>query len=141
MHRARLDVAWPTHDHWCAVATFPSLALLTLERRDAAIWEGDRLGTIVGGEDNDGVVELAHVLQLPEHFADVVIHLLHAGFIHAPVLAAPLAQHGLVLRRQHRHDVHAGRVVPDEERLVGLLRIVAVEKLDDLCGDFLVHRF
>src|SRR5271157_2937046 len=30
-----------------------------------------------------------------------VVHLLHAGFLDAPVLAARLAQHGLVLRRQH----------------------------------------
>ena len=51
-----------------------------------------------------------------------------------------LAQHGLVLRRQHGHDVHARRVVPDEERLVGLLRVVAVEEVDDLGRDFLVHR-
>ena len=48
------------------------------------------------------------------------------------------AQHGLVLRRQHRHNVHARRVVPDEEGLVGLLRVVAVEEVDDLGRDFLV---
>ena len=72
--------------------------------------------------------------------ADVVVHLLHAGFVDAPVLAAGLADHGLVLGRQHGGDVHARRVVPDEERLVGLLRIVAVEEVDDLGRDFLVHR-
>ena len=73
-------------------------------------------------------------------YADVVVHLLHAGFVDAPVLAALLAEHGLVLRRQQRRDVHARRVVPDEERLVGLLRIVAVEVVDDLGRDLLVHR-
>ena len=50
------------------------------------------------------------------------------------------AQHGLVLRRQHGRDVHARRVVPDEERLVGLLGVVAVEEVDDLGRDLLVHR-
>ena len=50
-----------------------------------------------------------------------------------------IAEHGLVLRRQHGRDVHARRVVPGEERLVGLLRIVAVEEVDDLGRDFLVH--
>ena len=50
-----------------------------------------------------------------------------------------LADHGLVLRRQHGRDVHARRVVPDEERLVGLLGVVAVEEVDDLGRDFLVH--
>ena len=55
------------------------------------------LGAVVGGEDHDGVVELAHVLQLLEHDADVVVHLLHAGFVDAPVLAAGLTHHGHVL--------------------------------------------
>ena len=55
-------------------------------------------GAVVGGEDDDGVVELAHVLQLLQDVADVVVHLLHAGFVDAPVLAAGLAHHGHVLR-------------------------------------------
>ena len=113
-------------------------SLRALERGDAAVGEGDGLGAVVGGEDDDRVVELAHVLELLQHIADVVIHLLHAGFVDAPVLAAGLADHGHVLVVQHGRDVHARRVVPDEERLVGLLRIVAVEEVDDLGRDFLV---
>ena len=89
---------------------------------------------------DDGVVELTHLLELLEHEADVVVHLLHAGLVDAPVLAAGLAHHGHVLVRQHGRDVHARRVVPDEERLVGLLRVVAVEEVDDLGRDLLVHR-
>src|SRR5215470_14102550 len=132
-------MAWPAHDHRGAITASPSLALLTLERRDAAIGERDRFGTVVGGEHDDGVVELTHVLELFQHVADVIVHLLHAGFVDAPVLAATLTKHGFVLRRQHGHDVHASRVVPDEERLAGLARIVAVEELDDLAGDFLIY--
>ena len=37
--------------------------------------------------------------------------------------------------------MHARRVVPDEERLVGLLRVVAIEEVDDLGRDFLIHGF
>src|SRR5262245_40486556 len=107
-------MARPTHDQWGAIAALPRLALLTLEWRYAAIREGGRLGAIVGGEDDDGVVGLPHLVDLLQHVADVVVHLLHAGFIDAPILAASLADHGLVLRRQHRRDVHARRVVPDE---------------------------
>src|SRR5262249_10053977 len=59
--------------------------------------------------------------------------------VDAPVLAARLAHHGQVLVRQHGHDVHARRVVPDEERLAGFLRVVAVEEIDDLGRDFLVY--
>src|SRR4029450_5517719 len=62
-----------------------------------------------------------------------------AGFVGAPVLAAPYAQHGLVFRRQHGHDVHARRVVPDEEGLAGLLGMVAVEEVDDFGRNLLVH--
>ena len=39
---------------------------------------------------------LAHVLDLLEDEADVVVHLLHAGFVDAPVLAAGLAHHAQV---------------------------------------------
>ena len=44
------------------------------------------------------LLSLAHVVNLLENEADVVIHLLHAGFVDAPVLAARLTDHGLVLR-------------------------------------------
>ena len=86
--RARLDVARPADDARHAITTFPSLALLALERRDAAIGVADRLGTVVGGEDDDRVVQFAHVFELLEDVTDVVVHLLHAGFVGTPVLAA-----------------------------------------------------
>ena len=136
--RARLDDARPADHARSAHAAFPGGQLPALERGDAAVREGLGLGAVVGGEDDDGVVELAHVFELLEHDADVVVHLLHADFVDAPVLAALDAQHVLVLLRQHRRDVHAGRVVVAEERLVGLLGVVAVEEVDDLGGDFLV---
>ena len=47
----------------------------------------------------------------------------------------------IILLRQHGRDVHAGRVVPAEERLAGLLGVIAVEPVNDVGGDFLVHRF
>ena len=138
--RAGLDVAWPADDGRSAHAAFPGGQLAALEGGGAAVRVGDRLGAVVGGEDDDGVVELAHVLKLLEHVADIVIHLLHASFVDAPVLAALLTDHVHVLVRQHGRDVHARRVVPDEERLVGLLGIVAIEEVDDLGRNLLVHR-
>ena len=129
----------PADEHRRPHAAFPGGQLAALERCCAAIGEGDRLGAIVGGEGDDGVVELAHLLELLQHVADIVVHLLHAGFVDAPVLAAGLADHVQVLVIQHGRDVHAGRVVPDEKRLLGLLGIVAVEEVDDLGRDLLVH--
>src|SRR5262245_21855302 len=35
--------------------------------------------------------------------------------------------------------MHASRVVPDEERLAGLLGIIAVEEVDHLGRDLLIH--
>ena len=136
---AGLDHAWPADHHRGAHAALPGGQLAALERGGAAIREGDGLGAVVGGEDDDGVVGLPHVVDLLEHEADIVVHLLHAGFVDAPVLAARLTHHRQVLVRQHGGDVHAGRVVPDEERLVGLLRVVAIEEVDDLGRDFLIH--
>src|SRR5438552_10767066 len=76
----------PPDNHWGAVAAFPCLAFLTLEWRDAAVRKGNRLGAIVRREDDDGVVEFPHVLELLEDVADVVVHLLHAGFVDAQSL-------------------------------------------------------
>ena len=141
LNRARPNDARPTDDHRGAIPALPGLAFLALERCDATVRECDRLGAVVGGEHNDGVVGLAHLLDFLKDEADIVIHLLHAGFVDAPVLAALHAQHGLILRRQHGHDVHARRVVPDKEWLVGPPGIVAVEEVDHLGRDFLVHSF
>src|SRR5262249_38440475 len=140
LDRARSDDAGPADDCRSAVAAFPGFAFLASEGRDAAIGASYRLGAIVRGEHDNGVVGLSHVVDLLEHVADVVVHLLHAGFLDAPILAANLAEHGQVLVRQHGRDVHTRRVVPDEERLAGAARVVAVEEVDDLGGDFLVHR-
>jgi hypothetical protein len=52
---------------------------------------------------------------------------------------AGFAYHCLVLVRQHGRDVHSSGVVPGKKRLVGLLGVVAVEKVDDLGGNFLVN--
>src|SRR5271155_3151452 len=78
----------PADDLRSAVAAFPRFALLALERRDAAVGIADRLCAIVGGEDDDRVVQLAHVLQLLQYVADIVVHLLHAGLVEAPVFAS-----------------------------------------------------
>src|SRR5262249_14719682 len=121
-------------------AALPGGQFATLEGGRAAIREGDGLGTVVGGEDDDSVVGLPHVVDLLENEADVVVHLLHAGFVDAPVLAAGLAHHGHILVRQHGGDVHARRVVPNEERLIGPAWIVAIEEVDDLGRYFLVNR-
>src|SRR4051794_27852255 len=49
---------------------------------------------VIGRKHNNGVVGLTHVVELLEHHADVVVELLHADFLDAPVFAAFLAQRG-----------------------------------------------
>ena len=71
---------------------------------------------------SDGVVGLADVVQVLHDGADAVVHLLHAGFFQAVVgLVVHLAWY---FGGQEREDVHARRVVPDEERLAVLLGLV-----------------
>ena len=107
LDRAWLDVSRPTDDQRTAITAFPGLAFLSFERRHTAIGEGNRLSPVVGGEDDNRVIELAHVLELLQHIADIVVHLLHAGFVDAPVLAAARADHVHVFVREHGRDVHA----------------------------------
>src|SRR5215208_2386276 len=54
-HRARPDDARPADEERCAHAAFPGGQLAALEWRGATVREGDGLGAVVGGEDNDRV--------------------------------------------------------------------------------------
>ena len=60
--------------------------------------------------------------QMLQQCADAVVHLRHAGLFQAVVVRG--VHHRLVLRRDVGEDVHARGVVPDEERLAVLLRLV-----------------
>ena len=66
LDRARLDDGPASARPAARACRLPRCHLSALEGGDAAVGEGDGLGAVVGGEDDDGVVELAHVLQLLE---------------------------------------------------------------------------
>ena len=117
-----LICARPADDARHAEAAFADRALGVLERRHAAIRPGEHLGAVVGGEDDDGVVGFADVVEVLEQGADAVIDLRHAGFFETVVGLAVL--HRAVLLGEERPDVHARGVVPDEERLAVLLGLV-----------------
>ena len=120
-----------------AEAAFHDRALALRERRLSAVRPGEDLGAVVGGEDDDGVVVDTHVLELLHHDADVVVQLRHAGFMDGPAVLR--VAHLLILVRQMRDDVHAGRIEPQEERLV--VRLGLVEEFQRLVADFVVHGF
>ena len=136
LHRVRRHMAGPAQDAGHAEAAFEDGSLGLRERRLTAIGPGEDFGAVVGGEDDDGVVVLAHVLELLHHQADVVVELGHAGFLFRPAVLR--VAHRLILRREMRDDVHAGRVEPDEERLVVLLGLV--HEVDGEVADLVVHR-
>src|SRR5262245_12357721 len=75
LHRARPNDARPADHCRGAVAAFPGLAFLALEWGHATVREADRLGAVVGGEDDDSVVGLAHVVDFLQHEANVIVHL------------------------------------------------------------------
>src|SRR5262249_21851543 len=56
---ARLDLARPASDARHSEATLVGRSLLALERRVAAVRPGECLGSVVGAEDEDGVLGLA----------------------------------------------------------------------------------
>ena len=98
LDRARLDLARPADDARHAEAAFHDGALGGLERRHAAVRPGEHFGAVVGGEDDDGVVGLADVVQVLQEGADAVVHLRHAGLFQAVV--GLVIHHRLVLRRE-----------------------------------------
>ena len=112
--RSRLDVPRPADNARRAHAAFPGAQLPGFERGDAAVREGLNLSTVVGGEDDDGVVVQAEVLELLHHQTDVVVELGHAGFLFRPAVLG-VAQR-FIFWREVRDDVHARRVEPDKER-------------------------
>src|SRR5207249_11068464 len=108
-------MAGPAYHRRHAKAALEDGPFALCERRLSAIGPSEDFGAVVGGEDDDGVVILAHVLELLHHQTDVIIELGHAGFLFRPAILR--VTHLLVLLREMRDDVHARRVEPDEERL------------------------
>jgi hypothetical protein len=92
------------------------------ERCLTAIGPGEDFGAVIRGEDHDGVVVDADVLEFLHHQADVVIELGHAGFLFRPAILR--VAHRFILLGEMRDDVHARRVEPDEKRLAVLLSLV-----------------
>src|SRR5262249_24403678 len=90
LDRARLDLARPADDARHAEAALADSALGVLERRHAAIRPSEHLGAIIRGEDDDGVVGLANVVEMLQQGADAVIELRHASFLETVVRLAVL---------------------------------------------------
>ena len=132
---ARRHLARPADDAGHAEAAFQRRPLAAGERRLAAVGPGEVLGAVVGGEDDDGVVLEPVVLEVLHHRADDVVELRHAGFLDAPAVLR--RAHALILLREVRDDVHAGRVEPEEERLAVGLGLV--HELERVVEDLVVH--
>src|SRR5580704_16235402 len=75
LHRARLDVAWPTGDAGNAETAFERRPLLALEGRIAAVRPGERLSSVIRAENDDRVVGLSRFVKVLEQLTDTVIHL------------------------------------------------------------------
>ena len=89
-------MARPAKERGHAEAALEDCSLGLRERRLTAIRPGEDFGAVVGGEDDDGVVVHAHVLELLHHQADVVIELGHAGFLFRPAILR--VAHRFILR-------------------------------------------
>ena len=133
---ARRHLPGPAHDRRHAEAAFETGALAAGKRCLSAVRPGEILGAVVGGEHDDGVVVEPVALQVGHHRADDIVELRHAGFLDAPAVLG-VAQR-FILLGQMRHDVHARRVEPHEERLLVGARLV--DELQRVVEDFVVDR-
>src|SRR5215472_15863009 len=101
-------MARPAQDARYTEAAFQDRPLALREWGGAAIGPREDFGAVIRGENDDGVVVQAKVLELLHDNADVVIELGHAGFFFGPAILR--VAHLLILVREVRDDVHARRV-------------------------------
>src|SRR5208337_3118745 len=81
LDRSRLDVSGPARDARHAESAFINGAFGIAKRRHTAVRPSKRLGTIVGGEDENGVVRLAHIIHCLHERTDTIVHFRHCGFL------------------------------------------------------------
>src|SRR5262245_20045534 len=79
LDRARLNLAGPADESRYPEAAFEDGALGRLEWRHATVWPGEDFCAVIGGEDDNGVVGFADILQVLHQRADIVVQLSHAG--------------------------------------------------------------
>src|SRR5208337_4805455 len=81
LDRPGLNVSRPARDAWHPERAFINGAFGIAKRRHTAVRPGKRLGAIVGGEDENGVVRLAHLIHCFHERTDTIVHFGHCGFL------------------------------------------------------------
>src|SRR5262249_10678278 len=95
--RARLYLARPADDAGHSEAALEHGSLRGPEWGHAAIRPREYLRTVIGREDDDGVVGLANIVKMLQKPADAIIQLRHCAIFQTVVRLA--IQHGIVLFR------------------------------------------
>ena len=134
-HRARLDVARPAHQHRHPERALPVRVLLRPEWRHRAVRPSVHVRSVVARVDEDRVVRDAKVVQGLEERADRLVVLDHA----VDVLAVTVLVTTAVLGADVRAQMHARRVVPNEEWFAR--DVLALHKVDRRSGGLVVDRF
>src|SRR5262245_2039526 len=114
-----------------AVTAFPVGGLLATERRRTAVGPSHYLGAVVGGEDDNGIVGDAEIVEPLEQLPNIAVELDHYVGIDT---VAGLA---LRFRFQMRPHMHAGGIEVGEPRRVFLG--LAVDEIDSGFEKLLVH--
>src|SRR4051812_20601051 len=115
-------MAWPAKKSRYPEAAFKDRSFGLCKWCLTAIRPGKDFRTVVGGEDDDGVVIFAHVFDLLHDEADVIVELRHTSFLFRPPILRVAG--GLIFRREVGYNVHARRIEPDEEGLAVFFRFV-----------------
>ena len=128
-----LDLAGPAHETRNAPRAFPVCVLLAAEWCVGAIGPSVVLRPVVGGIHDDGVIGNAQLIDLIQHLSDLLVVGYH------PIAVVILSTLATVLVGEMSSYVHRRRVVPEEERLLGL--DLLLHPADSVRGDFLINSF
>jgi hypothetical protein len=131
--RAGPNDAGLSDDHRGAHAAFPGGQLAALEGGSAAVRECDGLGAVVGGEDDDRIIGLPHVVDLLENEpmlssicfmpASLTLQSLPPG---SPTIAMYLSDSTVVMcMRAGLYDLGMGGVAKDHAKAASLYRQAA----------------
>ena len=115
------NVARPAHHHRNAYAALIGRHFLAAEGRSTAVETGAVLRAVVGGVNDDGIVQHAHGFHAVEQFADLHVVFDQTAAIEIVLGGVGLCEVAILVAKPGIH-VHPTSVEPHEERLVRLLR-------------------
>jgi hypothetical protein len=129
-NRAGFDFARPAHEEGHAPAPFPVSVLFAAKRSDPGVRPTVVVRSVICRIHYDGVIGDAQLIELSNHFADILIVRDHH------VVIKPLSALAPVLFGAVGPEMHRGGVVPEEKGLAVLVRLV--HEIERMFGNLVI---